>query len=641
MRWAILAAAMAAAAGSANAQPAPQSDKGPEPGVTRIALEEPGREPTAQLRTTSPPNAAADRTYADPGAALLEADVDYLVREARRSIARGESNSTWTVLAFTDDLAAGRLGEARAVLTASQGGINGPIADMLEPFLLAAEGRADRGVERVDSGADTLPAPLPEVERALVFEAAGRLDEAAAVYGQMVDRLDLTPPGDSEPTNLQEFERSLNAARVTHAVYRAALVSHRLGRTEEARRYYGIVQTFAPRSIDVQTNLARLAAGQGPMEAPLDAKTAYGRWMLFLSEYLTQAENLTQVLGQQDPRAGLSSTTGALFLQLGLLLAPDAGDWRLYAAEQLADAGGLDGAQRVIDLMPQDAVYTPDADIVRAGILLERHNDPQAIAAAQRAAQLGAQRWAIVASAGDIMRRAGDNQGAIAAFDRALAMAPENKDKADILGWRAYAHRFSGNVRAATADMRQALELDPSVDTRLLYVSILMDDPQAWSDGIRVARQLFAEQPDSVLRLNALGYALIQQPQGLEEGYRLLWRGFNFGQQDYAVIDSLGWAYYLYGHFEDALPLIERANQLSANDPNPEILDHLGDVYWRLNRRDEARASWQRALQYRPDSLRRASLERKVSRGLTEPAPRRREPPQVNLPTGPAQRGDL
>lgn len=638
MRWAILAAVVAAAAGSASAQPA---DKGPEPGVTRVALEQPGREPATQLRTTSPQNVAADRSYADPGAALLEADMDYLVREARRSIARGDTTSTWTVLAFSDDIAAGRLQEARADLTSAQGGINGPIADMLEPFLLAAEGRADRGVERVDSGADTLPAPLPEVQRALVFEAAGRLDEAAAVYGQMVERLDLRPPPESEPTNLEEFERSLNAARVTHAVYRAALVSHRLGRTEEARRYYQIVQTFAPRSIDVQTNLARLDAGQPPMEAPLDAKTALGRWMLFLSEYLTQAENLTQVLSQQDPRAGLSSVTGTLFLQLGLLMAPDAGDWRLYAAEQLTAAGGLDGAERVINLMPQDAVYTPDADIVRASIQLERHNDAQAIAAAQRAAQAGAQRWAIVASAGDIMRRAGDNQGAIAAFDRALAMAPEAKDRADILGWRAYAHRFSGDVRAATADMRQALELDQSVDTRLLYVSILMDDPQAWNDGIRVARQLFAEQPDSVLRLNALGYALIQQPQGLEEGYRLLWRGFNYGQQDYAVIDSLGWAYYLYGHFEDALPLVERANQLSANDPNPEILDHLGDIYWRLNRRDEARASWQRALQYRPDALRRASLERKVERGLTEPAPRRRDPPRVNLPQGPAQRGDL
>ena len=65
--------------------------------------------------------------------------------------------------------------------------------------------------------------------------------------------------------------------------------------------------------------------------------------------------------------------------------------------------------------------------------------------------------------------------------------------------------------------MRAAFEIDQSVDTRLLYVSILMDDPDGWSDGIAVARALFAEQPDSVTRLNTLGYALIQRPEGLEE----------------------------------------------------------------------------------------------------------------------------
>ena len=184
-------------------------------------------------------------------------------------------------------------------------------------------------------------------------------------------------------------------------------------------------------------------------------------------------------------------------------------------------------------------------------------------------------------------------------------------------------------------------EIDQSVDTRLLYVSILMDDPNGWQEGIREARSLFAEQPDSVLRLNALGYALIQRPEGLEEGYRLLWRGFNNGQQDYAVIDSLGWAYYQYGHFEQARALIERANDLSVGDPNAEVLDHLGDIYWRLNRRDEARAKWREALAARPDAIRRASLERKVSRGLTAAAPRVRELPRVDLPQGPSRREEL
>jgi tetratricopeptide (TPR) repeat protein len=189
--------------------------------------------------------------------------------------------------------------------------------------------------------------------------------------------------------------------------------------------------------------------------------------------------------------------------------------------------------------------------------------------------------------------------------------------------------------------MRAALAIDQGVDTRLLYVSILMDDPRGWNDGIAVARSLFAEQPDSVLRLNALGYALIQRPEGLEEGYRLLWRGFNYGQQDYAVIDSLGWAYYLYGHFDQARALIERSNDLSRNDPNAEVLDHLGDIYWRLNRRDDARAKWREALAARPDAIRRRDLERKIERGLTAPAPRRRELPQVTLPEGPSQREEL
>jgi tetratricopeptide (TPR) repeat protein len=220
-------------------------------------------------------------------------------------------------------------------------------------------------------------------------------------------------------------------------------------------------------------------------------------------------------------------------------------------------------------------------------------------------------------------------------------MAQDADDRADVLGFRAYAYRFAGNYRAATTDMRAAYALDQSVDTRLLYVSILMDDPQAWADGVRVARGLFAEEPDSVIRLNTLGYALIQHPEGLDEGYRLLWRGFNYGQTDYAIVDSLAWAYYLYGHFDEAKVLAERANSLSVRDPNAELLDHLGDIYWRLHRQNDARDAWRRALDAQPDVPRTQSLQQKIAHGLTAAAPQTRALPQVSLPTGPAQRQDL
>jgi tetratricopeptide (TPR) repeat protein len=636
MRWAILAASVAAAAISAGAMSWAQDVK---PETERAA--EQGAIPVALLRVTSPPNAAPDRTYESPDAALLQADVDYLVREGHRAVARSDEDGLWYVAAFADDLAAGRYGQARTVLRNAPGGLSGAYGDMLEPFLIAAEGHVDRAVERVDAGADGLPAPLPQVARALLFESANRLPEAAAVYAQMVEELDTTPPGDAEPQTREEFDRVLNAARVTHAVYRAALVHHRLGRAAEARRYYTIVAGFAPRAVDVRANLARLEAGQPPFEQTLSVVGAAGRWMLFLSEFQTQAETLTAMMAQQDPAQGYASTAGAAMLQIGVLLANDSDDWRLYAAQQTLDVGGIAGAQRIIDQVPATSPFAPDAEILRASIQIERGDDEAAAAAAERAFALAGDRWSIIASVGDVYRRIGHPDRAIPAFDRALTMAQEGKDRADVLGWRAYAHRFAGNLSAATADMRAAYEIDPSVDTRLLYVSILMDDPAAWGDGVQMARSLFAEQPDSVLRLNALGYALIQRPEGLEEGYRLLWRGFNYGQTDYAVIDSLGWAYYLYGHFEQARALIERANNLSANDPNAEILDHLGDVYWRLNRREEARATWRQALDSRPDAIRRRSLEQKVSRGLTTPAPRQRPLPQVSLPEAPAQREEL
>jgi tetratricopeptide (TPR) repeat protein len=639
MRLAILAATIAAA-GYAGAATAAWAQEKPEEATHQAAVEE-GGAPAELLRVTSPPNAAPNRSYEDASAALVEADIDYLVREGRRAIARNDQTPLWYLAVFADDLAAGRFQDARRVLERSPGGMTGPLADMLEPFLIAAEGRVDRAVERVDAGGDNLPAPLPEVARALLFESAGRLQEAAAVYALMVERLDVTPPGEAEPQTPEEFDRALNAARVTHAVYRTALVHHRLRRVEDARRYYSLVAQFSPRAIDVRTNLARLEAGQPPFEAPLDAKGATGRWMLFLSEFLTQAESLAGILARRDPAQGLTSAAGSALLQIGVLLAPDADDWRLYAAQQVLDAGGADGAQRIIDRTPDDSPFAADAEIVRASIQLKRRNDEAAMAAAERALAIAGDRWSIIASVGDVYRRAGMADRAIPAFDRALGMVQDPADRADVLGWRAYAHRFAGDIAAATADMRAAYEIDQSVDTRLLYVSILMDDPNAWADGVSMARGLFAEQPDSVLRLNALGYALIQRPEGLEEGYRLLWRGFNYGQTDYAVVDSLGWAYFLYGHFDEARVLIERANDLSAADPNPEILDHLGDVYWRLNRRDDARAAWRQALDARPDAIRRRALEEKVERGLRTPAPRRRALPRVSLPDAPSQREDL
>ena len=75
-----------------------------------------------------------------------------------------------------------------------------------------------------------------------------------------------------------------------------------------------------------------------------------------------------------------------------------------------------------------------------------------------------------------------------------------------------------------------------------------------------------------------------------------------------------GWAHFALGEYDQAVETLERAAELSPSDP--EIVDHLGDAYWRAGRETEAAFEWRRALQFHPDEQREATLKTKLERGL-------------------------
>ena len=86
-----------------------------------------------------------------------------------------------------------------------------------------------------------------------------------------------------------------------------------------------------------------------------------------------------------------------------------------------------------------------------------------------------------------------------------------------------------------------------------------------------------------------------------------------------AIIDSLGWAYFRLGDYSQAVDWLEAAVRLEPADAT--LNEHLGDAYWRMDRRIEARFQWQRALTFNPDNP--DALRAKIENGLpAEPAPR-------------------
>ncbi|MEO8668260.1 MAG: tetratricopeptide repeat protein, partial [Bauldia sp.] len=87
------------------------------------------------------------------------------------------------------------------------------------------------------------------------------------------------------------------------------------------------------------------------------------------------------------------------------------------------------------------------------------------------------------------------------------------------------------------------------------------------------------------------------------------------------IVDSLGWAYYRLGRYEDAVTQLERAVDLKSSDP--VVNDHLGDAYWKVGRKLEARFQWNHARDLKPEPAELPKILKKIEQGLVEDSSRK------------------
>ena len=161
-----------------------------------------------------------------------------------------------------------------------------------------------------------------------------------------------------------------------------------------------------------------------------------------------------------------------------------------------------------------------------------------------------------------MLREAGDDAGAIAVLQKALADFPDNPDL--IYDYAMVAEKLD-RVDDAQKQLARLVELKP-------------DDAQA---------------------LNALGYTLVDRTSRTQEGFELIEKAHKLSPADPFILDSMGWALYRLGRLQEAETYLRRA---LAERPDAEIAAHLGEVLWAKGDRDMARAIWQPQLESNPDN---------------------------------------
>ena len=107
-------------------------------------------------------------------------------------------------------------------------------------------------------------------------------------------------------------------------------------------------------------------------------------------------------------------------------------------------------------------------------------------------------------------------------------------------------------------------------------------------------KKVLASDPEHASTLNYLGYMLADQNTKLEEALGYIKRAVDLDPANGAYLDSLGWAYFRLGKYEQAEDNLLRASQKINTDPT--VHDHLGDLYQKTGRLKLAATNWERAL---------------------------------------------
>jgi len=126
-------------------------------------------------------------------------------------------------------------------------------------------------------------------------------------------------------------------------------------------------------------------------------------------------------------------------------------------------------------------------------------------------------------------------------------------------------------------------------------------------------------QPNEPAFLNYLGYLWVDSGMRVAEGAEMIARAHAAEPDDGNIQDSLGWAQYRQGQYEQAVANLEEA--VAKEPANAEINDHLGDAYWQVGRKREAGFQWTRVLTLDPEAERRTGVEKKLVEGLDPSAP--------------------
>lgn len=271
-----------------------------------------------------------------------------------------------------------------------------------------------------------------------------------------------------------------------------------------------------------------------------------------------------------------------IYLQLAAYMQPSLATAQVALGNSYSDLGKLEKANEIYAKVTADSGAYMPAQLRMAFNYNKLGKFAEAMTVLEKLSQKMAGSYEPLVAKADILRQHKHFEQSVAQYGKALERigAQEKPQHWSIYFARGTAYERMSRWPQAEKDMLHALELAP-------------------------------EQADV---LNYLGYSWLMRGENLEQAHVMISKAAQARPDDPQIMDSMGWSYFYQGDYEKAVQYLEKAVALLPGDAT--INDHLGDAYWRLGRKVEARFQWERALGFAADETLAEAIRKKLKDGM-------------------------
>ena len=160
-------------------------------------------------------------------------------------------------------------------------------------------------------------------------------------------------------------------------------------------------------------------------------------------------------------------------------------------------------------------------------------------------------------------------------------------------------YKSKSQYRKSLKIYKKILDHYNSNDRDLFLYAANLDKIGKWKEARVLFLELLKKNPQDTFTLNYVSYKLALKNQELELALDLIKKALVLDPDNGYFLDTLGWVEYKRNNFNSAVYFLEKSVSLLPR--SAEVINHLGDCYFMLNRKKEAIFEWNKALKYETD----------------------------------------